>query len=105
MLSPKILHPLVIIHQMNHIYQLIGQVLINIFWDVPNMLYKIFIYLVGFGLATSGGISIISYLNLFAMGYTMPDYLLFIMKRPDCYFLLIGIILITWAVFSNYGKK
>ncbi|OCA84544.1 hypothetical protein A8F94_16235 [Bacillus sp. FJAT-27225] len=55
--------------------------------------------LIGFGIAVSGGISVIAYLNLLAAGYTYEEYLSFIMYRPECYLLPIGISIITISIF------
>ncbi len=63
------------------------------------MLYRILIYLTGFGFAVAGGINIIAYLNLLTMGNSYSHYIFFIFKRPECYLFLIGIWMITIAVY------
>ncbi|HLR42621.1 MAG TPA: hypothetical protein VK067_05155 [Pseudogracilibacillus sp.] len=50
------------------------------------------LFLVGFGLAVSGGISIIGYLNFLPAGITWMEYFLFIRTRIECYFLPVGFI-------------
>lgn len=48
------------------------------------------VFLIGFGLAVSGGISTIAYLNLLTTGYSFADYLTFISSRVECYLFFIG---------------
>jgi len=69
------------------------------------MFFRGCIVLLGFGFAVSGGVSVIGYLNLLAMGRGFIDYLIFITRRPECYLLPIGIIMITGAIFYNDEKK
>ncbi|WP_058308147.1 hypothetical protein [Gracilibacillus massiliensis] len=61
------------------------------------MIY-VLIFLVGFGLSISGGISIILYLNFIPAGLTIIDYLAIIQTKIECYFLLIGIIIMGISV-------
>ncbi|WP_407272386.1 hypothetical protein [Radiobacillus sp. PE A8.2] len=60
----------------------------------------IFIFLIGFGLAVSGGVTIIAYINLVPAGLSLIDYLMFIQGRFECYFLPIGIIIMSIALFK-----
>ncbi|MBS4193647.1 hypothetical protein [Lederbergia citri] len=69
------------------------------------MLFRGLMLLIGFGFAVSGGVSLIGYLNLITMGNTLIDYLVFIAKRPECYLLPIGIIMITSSIFYSDEKK
>ncbi|MBS4198678.1 hypothetical protein KHA93_03310 [Bacillus sp. FJAT-49732] len=69
------------------------------------MLFRGFMLLLGFGFAVSGGVSLIGYLNLVTMGNTFIDYLVFIAKRPECYLLPVGILMITGTIFYNDEKK
>ncbi|MEH7381701.1 hypothetical protein V7138_14660 [Bacillus sp. JJ1533] len=57
---------------------------------------RAFFFLVGFGLAVSGGITIIAYLNLMTTGLTFVQYLQFISKRIECYLVAVGLGMI-WA--------
>lgn len=72
------------------------------------MLVRIFFFLIGFGLTLIGSIYIISYLNLMTIGYNFFDYVNFIIKRTECYYALIGLIIIMMSIFipskgeSNY---
>ncbi|GAB4073954.1 hypothetical protein GCM10028778_14570 [Barrientosiimonas marina] len=64
----------------------------------------IFIFLTGFGLAVSGGVSIIAYMNFLPVGVTWGDYLIFLAGRPECYFFPAGLLLMAltlWRYSSN----
>ncbi|SHM42279.1 hypothetical protein SAMN05216179_0107 [Gracilibacillus kekensis] len=61
------------------------------------MIY-VLIFLVGFGLSISGGISIILYLNFIPAGITILDYLAIIQTKIECYFFLIGIVIMGISV-------
>ena len=57
------------------------------------MLFKIFVFLLGFGLTVIGFVYIVSYLNLLSIGYNFFDYVNFIIRRFECLNALLGIIL------------
>jgi len=57
----------------------------------------IFVFLIGFGFAVSGGVTIIAYMNLLPAGFGWMDYLLFLKTRPECYLFPIGIVMISIA--------
>ena len=70
------------------------------------MLKRFFLFLVGFGFTVIGFTFIITYLNLTTMGYSVLDYIKFIIKRFECVMCLIGIIFInfskiTCGIFKN----
>lgn len=69
------------------------------------MLVRIFFFLVGFGLTVIGCIFIISYLNLMSLGYNFTDYVNFISKRVECYYAIVGIILIALTIFIPEREK
>lgn len=64
----------------------------------------VFIFLIGFGLAVSGGVSLIAYLNLLPTGISWLEYLLFIKGRMECYFLPVGLLLML-AVIYRYPNN
>jgi hypothetical protein len=74
--------------------------------DMPGgyMMWYIFWFLLGFGLTTAGGVTLIIYLNILPLGVTMFDYFLFVLDRPECYLFPIGILVITLTVL-NYPSK
>ncbi len=63
------------------------------------MLMRIFFFLVGFGLMTIGCTYIITYLNLLSFGYTFLEYLEYIAMRFECYYTIIGFLMITIVIF------
>lgn len=64
---------------------------------------KIFIFLIGFGLTIIGLVYVILYLNLFSFGYNFLDYVNFIIRRIECLYTFIGIILML--ISFNIGGK
>jgi hypothetical protein len=69
------------------------------------MLFRAFWLLTGFGVAVSGGVSVIGYLNLLTTGHTFKEYLNFITYRPECYLLPIGIIIITMSIYLPLSNE
>ncbi len=65
---------------------------------------RIFFFLLGFGLSVVGFTYIISYLNLFTIGYNLKEYLLFISKRYECVVALLGLLIITLSIFKGGNK-
>lgn len=68
------------------------------------MIFRFFILLVGFGLASIGGVSIIAYLNLITAGYTFIYYLQFIVLRVEFHLFLIGFIMILISIYFPSKK-
>lgn len=62
-----------------------------------------FFLLTGFGIAVSGGISLVAYLNVFAAGMGYFEYLQFISARPECYLFPAGVAIITLSIFLPGG--
>ncbi|MFT4412502.1 hypothetical protein ACLM5H_01455 [Fredinandcohnia humi] len=60
---------------------------------------RAFVFLIGFGLAVSGGISVIAYLNLITTGYSFIEYLQFIDHRFECYLVVIGMFMIWISIY------
>lgn len=56
------------------------------------------LFLVGFGLAVSGGVTIIAYMNFLPAGISWLEYFLFIKGRVECYFLPIGFLMMLIAI-------
>ncbi len=68
------------------------------------MVTRIFFFLVGFGLMTIGCTYIITYLNLLSFGYTFSEYLSYISTRLECYYTLIGFLIITTVIYKGEGN-
>ena len=67
---------------------------------------RVFLFLLGFGLMVIGCSFIILYLNLTTMGYNFLEYVNFIIRRVECYFSIIGfiIIILSIALKGDYRK-
>lgn len=65
------------------------------------MIMRAILFLIGFGLTVAGGVSLIGYLNLLAMGNSFLDYVSFVVKRPECYLFPIGILFITGSLINK----
>jgi len=65
----------------------------------------LFLFLIGFGLAVAGGVTLIAYMNFLPAGISWLDYLLFIKSRPECYFFPIGFLLISIAITFGWKEK
>lgn len=64
----------------------------------------ILLFLIGFGLAVAGGVTIIAYMNFLPAGISWIEYFMFIKMRIECYFFPIGLLLIFVAL-QRYGKS
>lgn len=62
------------------------------------MFFKLFLFLLGFGLTTIGFVYIICYLNLFTIGYNFFDFVNFIIRRIECINSIIGIIIMYLSI-------
>ena len=69
------------------------------------MLGKIFLFLSGFGLMVLGFSTLILYINLFSFGYNLKEYISYIIKLPEFYYLIIAFILINFAIFKKGDKN
>jgi hypothetical protein len=67
------------------------------------MYFKIFLFLIGFGLTTIGSVYIISYLNLLTIGYNFIYYVNFIIRRIECLYMPIGLICMILAIYLGKG--
>ncbi|WP_062105291.1 hypothetical protein [Bacillus niameyensis] len=65
------------------------------------MIIRAILFLIGFGLTVAGGVSLIGYLNLLAMGNSFLDYISFAVKRPECYLFPIGILFIMGSLINK----
>lgn len=58
----------------------------------------ILLFLVGFGLAIAGGVTIIAYMNFLPAGISWLEYFMFIKTRIECYLFPLGLIMIAIAI-------
>ncbi len=66
---------------------------------------RIFFFLFGFGLMTLGFVYLILYLNLISVGYNFLYYVNFILRRVECYFSIIGFIILNLSMYVKGDKK
>lgn len=66
---------------------------------------RIFFFLVGFGLMVIGFSFLILYLNLLTIGYNFSFYVNFITRRVECYYTIIGFIIIVLTLLIKGEKK
>lgn len=66
---------------------------------------RIFFFLVGFALMVIGFAFIILYLNLLTIGYNFSVYVNFITRRIECYYALIGFIIVLLTIIIKGEKK
>ena len=59
---------------------------------------RVFFFLLGFGLMVIGCSFIILYLNLTTMEYNFLEYVNFIIRRVECYFSIIGFIIMILSI-------
>ena len=65
---------------------------------------RIFFFLLGFGIMTIGFIYLILYLNMLTIGYNFSDYVHFIINRLECYFIIIGLLIINLSIYLKERK-
>lgn len=70
-----------------------------------TMLFRVFLFLLGFGLTLIGMIYVISYLNLLTMGYNFLEYVNFIIRKVECMYTVIGFILIYISIYNLKGEE
>lgn len=59
---------------------------------------RFFFFLIGFGLTLIGCVYIIIYLNLTTIGYNFSNYVNFIIRRPECWNAIIGLLIIFFSL-------
>lgn len=69
------------------------------------MIFRFFTLLIGFGLAVSGGVSIIAYLNYITAGYTFVYYLKFIALRVEFHLFLVGFLMIVISIYTPFSRR
>ncbi|HLR51294.1 MAG TPA: hypothetical protein VK072_00250 [Candidatus Avamphibacillus sp.] len=65
----------------------------------------IFLFLIGFGLAVSGGVMLIAYMNFLPAGVTWMEYFLFIQGRIESYFFPVGLLIISFVIYRFPNKS
>lgn len=62
-------------------------------------MWLVFIFLLGFGLSVTGGVTIIAYMNFLPAGLSYGEVFSFMLTRIECYFFPIGIILMLFVLY------
>jgi len=75
------------------------------YYLIGGIVLRIFFFLFGFGLMVVGFTYIILYLNLLTIGYNFLDYVNFIYSRVECYFVIIGLIILVLSIFIKGEKE
>ena len=63
-----------------------------------DIMIRVFFFLLGFGFMVIGSSFIILFLNLTTMGYNFFNYVNFISRRFECYFSIIGLIMMILSI-------
>lgn len=66
---------------------------------------RIFFFLVGFALMVIGLTFIILYLNILTIGYNFKTYVHFITRRIECYYTVIGFIIVLLTLIIKGDKE
>lgn len=66
---------------------------------------RIFFFLIGFGLTVIGFSYIILYLNLMSIGYNFSQYVNFIIRRVECYYSVIGIVIMILSMMIKGDRN
>lgn len=66
---------------------------------------RIFFFLVGFALMVLGFSYIILYLNLLSLGYNFSFYVNFIIRRVECYYAVVGFLIMLLTLINKGDKK
>lgn len=64
-------------------------------------MYKIFIFLLGIILISISLFFLLLYLNLFTLGYSFFQFVNFIIKRPECWLILLGF----YFLYLSFGRS
>ena len=69
------------------------------------MFTRIFFFLVGFALTVLGSTFMVLYLNLITIGYSFKEYVNFIIRRAEIYYLFVGLIIIFLTLTLGGNKN
>ena len=75
----------------------------NEYYYIGGIMINYFFIVLGFILSTIGSTYIICYLNLFTIGYKFIDYVNFIVRRLECWYLVFGFTMLVISLYLS-GK-
>ena len=70
-----------------------------------DVMVRVFFFLLGFGFTVIGFSFIILYLNLTTIGYNLINYVNFISRRVECYYSIVGLIIMMLSIWIKGDKK
>lgn len=68
------------------------------------MISRFFLFLLGLSLMVIGFTFMIIYLNLLSFGYSIGEYLVYIMTRIECIIVIVGLIMVILSLFRKEKK-
>lgn len=69
------------------------------------MITRVLIMLIAFFFMVTGLTYMIIYTNLFTFGYTIKEYIIFLLKQPELYLYLISFFIELLCIFTWKGKR
>ncbi|WP_408010701.1 hypothetical protein ACJROX_10455 [Pseudalkalibacillus sp. A8] len=63
------------------------------------MIFRLFLLLLGFSFAVSGGVSLIAFLNLITTGHGFVNYFYFILTRVESILFILGLVLVWGSIY------
>ncbi|MCR6095776.1 hypothetical protein HXA31_09780 [Salipaludibacillus agaradhaerens] len=66
---------------------------------------RLLLLIIGFSLAVFGGVSLVAYLNLLTVGFSLQDYILFLIQRVETYMFITGLLIIWIMEYLPLVKK
>ena len=69
------------------------------------MMTRILIMLIAFIMMVYGLTYIIIYINLFTFGYTIKEYIIFILGQKECWLYIIGLLMQIILLYTWKGKR
>lgn len=69
------------------------------------MITRVLIMLIAFFFMVTGLTYMIIYTNLFTFGYTIKEYIIFLVKQPELYLYLISFFVELLCIFTWKGKR
>lgn len=69
------------------------------------MITRVLIMLIAFFFMVTGLTYMIIYTNLFTFGYTIKEYIIFLVKQPELYLYLISFFIELLCIFTWKGKR
>lgn len=70
-----------------------------------HMIYRILLYIIGVFLTSLGMVYVTIYSSLFTMGYSLQEYINFILKQKEVYCLPIGLLIVGFTTYFDKTWK